>query len=471
MAIVTLHQHQLDALDKIKNAITQGNGTAIGRVVMPTGAGKTFVEAAVIDTQISEYTGIHLVLAPRIVLATQLIEEYRKYGGKKYRAIAFHSGKHEPDYETVKWQERATTIVAILEEEYKKAKLVGTDLVVFSTYHSCGKLAGIKFDTIIADESQYCVSENFNNYVKALTGRVKLFFTATERHTASNKGRGLNNENVFGKLLYKISPAELIQKGYIVAPRLHVMYGETKDEEKSIINEVMELATEQNKLTAPELGFSKILFAMKGTKDVKTVSDNLAKLKVALPDHTVFTITSKTGAQVNGVKIGRDSFLEKLRNAKNALIFHYDILSEGIDVPGITGVCLMRNLGLAKLLQTIGRAVRLYKQNGVNIKRQAWISVPVLNGGEDDKEQVRKVIFAIRDGGFDISSELVHETGRERHHGDDEDIGDAYGNLKLNLSLFSIDNIIHEHEEGKFWEKIAMISDPDEKIDALFEGV
>jgi hypothetical protein len=249
------------------------------------------------------------------------------------------------------------------------------------------------------------------------------------------------------------------------------MYGETKDEEKSIINEVMELATEQNKLTAPELGFSKILFAMKGTKDVKTVSDNLAKLKVALPDHTVFTITSKTGAQVNGVKIGRDSFLEKLRNAKNALIFHYDILSEGIDVPGITGVCLMRNLGLAKLLQTIGRAVRLYKQNGVNIKRQAWISVPVLNGGEDDKEQVRKVIFAIRDGGFDISSELVHETGRERHHGDDEDIGDAYGNLKLNLSLFSIDNIIHEHEEGKFWEKIAMISDPDEKIDALFEGV
>jgi superfamily II DNA or RNA helicase len=470
MGTVILHQHQVDALSSIMDAIKAGNGIATGRVVMPTGAGKTFVEAAVIDSQITKYMGIHLVLAPRIVLANQLIEEYRKYKGKKYRAIAFHSGKHEPDYETVKWQERATTKVAVLEEEYKKAKLVGTDLVVFSTYHSCDKLAGIKFDTIVADESQYCVSENFNNYVKVLTGRVKLFFTATERHTASDKGRGLNNEGVFGKLFYKVSPAELIQKGFIVAPRLHVMYGQTKDEEKSIINEVIELASEQNKLTTPELEFSKILFAMKGTKDVKTVSDNLAKLKVSLPDHDVFTITSKTGAQVNGVKIGRDSFLEKLRNAKNALIFHYDILSEGIDVPGITGVCLMRNLGLAKLLQTIGRAVRLYKQNGVNIKRQAWISVPVLNGGEDDKEQVRKVIFAIRDGGFDISAELVHETGNTRHEGDEEDIDDAYGQTKPNMSLFTIEDVFHEIEEGDFWKKVYSKNEIDEQLDILMEA-
>lgn len=470
MSTVPLHQHQVDALSSIKAAIVAGEGTATGRVIMPTGAGKTFVEAAVIDSRITQYMGIHLVLAPRIVLANQLIEEYRKYGGKKYRAIAFHSGSHEPDYEVVKWQERATTKVATLEEEYKKAMLVGTDLVVFSTYHSCVKLAGIKFDTIIADESQYCVSENFNNAIKALTGRVKLFFTATERHTASENGRGLNNESVYGKQLFKITPADLIQKGLIVAPRLHIMYAETKNEEKSIVNEVIELAVEQNNLTVPELGFSKILFAMKGTKDVKTISDNLGKIKTALPNHDVFAITSKTGAQVNGVKVRREDFLETLRNASNALIFHYDILSEGIDVDGITGVALMRNLGLAKLLQTIGRAVRLYKPNP-SLKKQAWISVPVLNGDEDNKAQVANVVRAIRDGGFDISAELVHETGKQRHQGDDEDIDDAYGNLKLNLSLFSITDIMHEIEEDAFWDKLNAGEKVEEKLDLLFEGV
>jgi len=472
MAIVTLHQHQLDALDKIKNAITQGNGTAIGRVVMPTGAGKTFVEAAVIDSQTTHNMGIHLVLAPRIVLANQLIEEYRKYGGKKYRAIAFHSGSHEAEPETIKWQELATTRVSILVEEYKKSRLVGTDLVVFSTYHSATKLAGIKFDTIIADESQYCVGDNFNGAIKNLEGRVKLFFTATERHTASNKGRGLNNESLYGKLLYQISPVELIKKGFIVAPRLHLMYGETKDEEKSIINEVIELAVEQDKLTAPELGFSKILFAMKGTKDVKTVNDNLKKFKEKLPNHDVFCITSNTkmGAQVNGTKVRRENFLESLRLAKNALIFHYDILSEGIDVPGITGVCLMRNLNLAKLLQTIGRAVRLYKENGVNVKRQAWVSVPVLNGNEDTKEHVRTVIEAIRAGGFDINSELVHETGKDRHQGDEENVDDAYGKIKLNLSLFMIENLWHEIEKNDFWEKVYSVDGIDQQLDIILEN-
>ena len=85
------------------------------------------------------------------------------------------------------------------------------------------------------------------------------------------------------------------------------------------------------------------------------------------------------------------------------MIFHYDILSEGIDVDGITGVFLMRNLGLAKLLQTIGRAIRVYKPNP-EIKKQAWISVAVLNGDEDDKERVKFFINAIRNSGFDISA-------------------------------------------------------------------
>jgi superfamily II DNA or RNA helicase len=470
MTITVLRQHQTAALTSVINEMTINNGSAVGRIVMPTGAGKTFVEAAVIDHQINNrvegFTSIHLVLAPRILLAKQLIKEFRNYGGTTYRAIAFHSGTHEPDYEKIKWQEEATTNLSTLKDEYRKSIKSNTDLVVFSTYHSCDKLAGIKFDTIIADESQYCVSENFNNAIKSLVGRVRLFFTATERHTASNNGRGLNNETVYGKRLFSIKPAELIKIGLIVPPRLHIMHATTKDESRSILDEVIKLAKEQDKLTGEELNFSKILFAMKGTDDVKTIVDNFSKIKKELPQHNIFTITSKIGAMIDGVKVRREIFLEKLKNAKNALIFHYDILSEGIDVDGITGIALMRNLGLAKLLQTIGRAVRIYKPNP-EAKRQAWISVPVLNGDEDDKEQVSTVVRAIRDGGIDISAEDVIETGKPRHHADEENVDDAYGKHKLNMSLFSIANVLHEIEQDAFWAQVYSAATVDEKLDLL----
>ena len=470
--MIELRPHQSEALKAVIKAIKKGKGSAIGRVVMPTGAGKTFVEAAVIDHQRKDNinTKIHLVLAPRILLTNQLIGEFRKYSGLTYRAIAFHSGSHEEDYEAgIKWKENATTRVADIESAYKTAVAAGQDLVVFSTYHSADKLIGINFDTMIADESQYCVNEGFNGVIKKLTARVKLFFTATEKHTSSDKGRGLNNTTIYGERLYYISPATLIQLGLIVPPRLHIMYGETRDEDRSVVSEVIEIAKAQIAITQPELGFSKILFAMKGTEDVKSVEDNIAKIKKEFPNHDVFTITSKNGARIDNEKVDRElMFLPALTTSTNCLIFHYDILSEGIDVDGITGVALMRNMGLSKLLQTIGRAVRVYKANP-GAKRFALISVSVLNGDEDDKENVKFYVQKIREGGYDISAESVVETGKPRHTPDEENVDDAYGKGKNNFNmLFSIQDIVHEVEEDEFFYELRKLDNNADKISMLF---
>ena len=62
-------------------------------------------------------------------------------------------------------------------------------------------------------------------------------------------------------------------------------------------------------------------------------------------DYNVMTITSKHGAIINGKKVSRTSFFEQLDNFSNTgqkfVLFHYSILSEGINVHGLTNVCLL----------------------------------------------------------------------------------------------------------------------------------
>mgnify|MGYP006076683735 CR=1 FL=1 len=466
----TLYDYQQDALDNAISNISKTPDDARGRFVMPTGAGKTLVESQVLQWQFenNNKTGIHLVLAPRIMLGNQLLSEYKTFLGKEgFRAIAFHSGEHTAE-DGIKWKEQATTQKYIVEEAYANAQLLGQELVVFSTYHSCGKLEGIEFDTILADEAQYCVAENFNESFRSLTGRVRLTFTATEKHTASNSGFGLNNEELYGTRWYYISPDELIKRGRIVPPRLHIAHIETEDERKSIISQVTEIAQEQIALTQETLEFSKVLFAMNGTDDVKSVEDNILPLRSSFPLHDVFTITSRSGALINGVSVKRKEFMSKLKECENALIFHYDILSEGIDVDGITGVAIMRNMSLAKLLQTIGRAVRLYKPDPSK-KPQAWISVPVINGNEDDMARISFVIRTLRNGGFDISKEDIHDTKNERHEKEEQDMEDAFDTKNKFGKFFDIDQILHEIESDEFWIRVQETNTIEDKFDMFFE--
>jgi len=171
---------------------------------------------------------------------------------------------------------------------------------------------------------------------------------------------------------------------------------------------------------------------------------------------------------INGVSVKRKEFMSKLKECENALIFHYDILSEGIDVDGITGVAIMRNMSLAKLLQTIGRAVRLYKPDPSK-KPQAWISVPVVNGNEDDMARISFVIRTLRNGGFDISKEDIHDTKNERHEKEEQDMEDAFDTKNKFGKFFDIDQILHEIESDEFWIRVQETNTIEDKFDMFFE--
>jgi predicted helicase len=152
-----LYDHVEDAIQAVIN--TQ---VSKGRIVIPTGGGKTAVEAHSLRLKglVGEFK-IHLVLSPRIALTNQLIKEYRNYIGQNYLSMAFHSGRDEKDSTAVRWETFASTSKAVVQEQIERAKFMGKHLVIFSPYHSAGKLEDIKFGMVIADESQYCTSKEY----------------------------------------------------------------------------------------------------------------------------------------------------------------------------------------------------------------------------------------------------------------------------------------------------------------------
>jgi superfamily II DNA or RNA helicase len=454
-----LRRHQSDALKSIDKM-----GGDKGRIVIPTGGGKTAVEAFALRDMINlDGREVHLVLAPRIALVNQLINEYRNYIGSNYLAVAFHSGKYEPDYTKVRWSETSTTLLSVVEDEYKRALSMDKDLVIFSTYASAHKLVNMKFDSLIADESQYLVAENFFETARDIDATKKLFFTATERHTESSVGRGLNNEEVFGPILYQVAPKTLIAKGYIVPPRLHVMAANERADTYTVMDEVVQIASKQIEMStkeSPDLPVSKVLFAMSGTNDVKEVVENIKKIKAAIPGYTIFTIVSNTkyGAMVDGNKIARGDFLKVLRETDKALIFHYDILSEGIDIDGITGVAILRNMKHAKLLQTIGRAVRIYKANP-EAKKFCWVSVTQINEDRESSDFVAKVALMIRNGGFEVNSETVEFTNAPNPGiADPEEIDPVTSPDAASIAMSKLEKLIHHVEKMSFIEDISTVT-------------
>ena len=89
--------------------------------------------------------------------------------------------------------------------------------------------------------------------------------------------------------------------------------------------------------------------------------------------YNIMHITSKHGAVINGKKVGREKFFETLTDwgkddTKKFVIFHYSILSEGINVPGLTHSVMLRNLPTIEMAQTIGRVIRIHEKDRVSMK-------------------------------------------------------------------------------------------------------
>ena len=223
------------------------DGSPKGIVCLPTGTGKTMIQAAYISRRIENNPGffIYVINAPRIMLSYQLLREIYQFlisNGIEAKFCCVHSGGQSDmdDLEQIRTLTNRSletpipyseilsgTSINVVLESITRAKSLNVPIIFFSTYNSAERIqeglnvSGDVIDTSVNDEAHYLVQERFHDILHTLNSNRCYFFTATTIHTPSDKGRGMNNEESYGSIIYEMTPIEAIKRGKMVRPRMH----------------------------------------------------------------------------------------------------------------------------------------------------------------------------------------------------------------------------------------------------------
>jgi superfamily II DNA or RNA helicase len=402
--MLTLLPYQQRALDAVQKVIK-------GTCYIPTGGGKTVVMMEDARQRILNATEpmTFVVVAPRILLANQLCSEFEAYlQGLNVAYMHCHSGET---------QHQSSTKPADIAEYNDTAIGSGKHQFIFTTYNSIGRVneSDIEIDVVYFDEAHHCVKPS--NFVGiAHTSSVAdnaYFFTATPKF--NNSTESMNNTDVYGNNIISIPAQELIDAGSIIPPKVVPYEAQTirTKENAAFVDaeNVVGILSEISDCDAP-----KVLVAAPSTKviwSMFTESDLLQQLNDM--GYTIMHITSKHGAYIDKQKVSREVFFEKMSEFgadpdKKFIVFHYSILSEGINVQGLTHCIMLRNLPLIEMAQTVGRVIRMHRDDRQAIadgkmkagefafykKPFGTITIPVNNNyGDKIAKQLQNVVDTI----------------------------------------------------------------------------
>ena len=190
----------------------------------------------------------------------------------------------------------------------------------------------------------------------------------------------MNNKEIFGES-YSVSFVKCVQSAYICKPIIHIAhpqdyqdgvnYDSIENKSKFVTDTFKAHQRWLKKVSAmPNLIDAKMLVRC---ESVPHMWDMYSKLIEIVPkDIIVCAGASYNDGEGDKHAFGsewisnRDEFIKKIQRVKDTqkmIILNYDIFSEGINVPGITGVLFLQGKmpSIAKVIQNIGRATRLHR--------------------------------------------------------------------------------------------------------------
>ena len=396
---ISLRPHQQRILDRML-------AYDKGQVIVPTGGGKTLT--MIVDTQRRHNTinngTTTVVVAPRILLAEQLCSEFMEVidpnnSDPYLHVMHVHSG--ETHY-------TSTTKAEKIHLYANCARTMGENVIIFTTYHSLHRVvdADIEVNTIYFDEAHNSVQRHFFPATEFFAENADrcYFYTATPKHSLTPKKPGMN-WSVYGQVIANVPAPELVEQGYILPPKVvikkldiikgrKVMYAEDSDNLLETIDD--------NKI-------DKTLICARTTKQiVGLISQSDFCVQLYRRGYSWMTITSKTGAIIDGKKVDREEFFNTLNTwgkdpEKKFVCIHHSILSEGINVKGLEAVIFMRNMDYIGISQSIGRVIRL----GAESKTFGLVCVPTYDSvGISTARKVQAVVDVVFNQGQPAISEI-----------------------------------------------------------------
>jgi len=326
-----------------------------------------------------------------------------------------------------------------LQDDYK--------VVIISTYHSLNTLKNIDIDYLYCDEAHTLATNEqkskFIDNFMLLNYKKVYFFTATSKDEATtiSKNYLMNNTTIFGERSF-FSFKHAIKEGYICTPILHILKPVNEFEGDDIkINDKLSFILNAIKTHRNELKDFEKKSALNSNRNERRIKEKLLikcsnvnevwelffKLRdvLDLEKYVICAGASKGYKNSNeyhfinyDVINNRGDFLSKMgsidkENNKRMIVLHYDILSEGININGFTGLMLLTDelLTISKILQNIGRCTRLNhfdrerltkKQITTDnydnwVKPFCYVILPLWNTkGVNNYECIKNVLYALR---------------------------------------------------------------------------
>jgi superfamily II DNA or RNA helicase len=373
-----------------------------GQVIVPTGGGKTIcmIQDVVENCKYIDNGMTTVVVAPRILLAEQLCSEFLELIDTTHTHVMHvHSG--ETDH-------YSTTNADNIHVFTNTARAEGENVIIFTSYNSLHRVmeADIEVDNIYFDEAHNSVKKNFFPATEFFANEANrcYFFTATPKHSLAATKPGMN-WSVYGQVLCNVPAPELVEQGYILPPKVVVKQLPMIKGRKVMFADDCDNLLE----TIDDNSIDKTLICARTTKQIiNLLTHSDFCLQLAERGYSWMTITSKTGAIIDGKKVNRDVFFDTLNTwgkdkTKKFVVLHHSILSEGINVSGLEAVIFMRNMDYISISQSIGRVIRL----GGSEKKFGLVCIPTYDRvGISTAKKVQAVVDVVFNQGMPAISEI-----------------------------------------------------------------
>lgn len=360
-----------------------------GKVEASTGAGKTLCQFYNIDRSFKEYNkNLAVMILPTRSLISQSFREFyiwKMFGDDNGRSnvscLIIMSGS-KPRYNDQIADVLQTLDIDKCIEFVSDRISLGRKVVIFTTMKSHGlkysdiidgiKEKGIRVGLEIIDEYHNVISTSAERKdqleIAEYLKNSELRTDGALFYSASNKGGQILssfNEDLFGKLLCKVTRNDLRIRGY-VAPKLvfKIIRVKNKSNDSESRRDASRIKLDIDKAQ------SEAVSIISAYKDLSTYYKN--PNLITFGDHVegcrYISQNSEVHTNLPGVKNhfmasetsngDRDNILSNIRESGGNILHQHSVAKEGINVNNLHGGIIGRNMGIISLQQAIGRSDR-----------------------------------------------------------------------------------------------------------------